>query len=293
MKKVKLSVLLSLGALCAIPAISQATVTIGSDLEDPANIGIGCIGSCTRVQTSLRPEEQAANGYASPVNGTVVTWRIKSVASATQVPVAFRVISPAANGQFTGGGVSGTSTPPDQDTVTPYAAAIPIKVGDLLGLNFGATANYFNLSAGPNSGQLFNPTLAQGSTRTPQSNTSEELLVNADIEPTATLSNIKAKGKPGGKVKLTVEVPNPGTLVVGDKKDKGVVAVTAAKKPTLVKNKRTQVSTPSTVSLILKPTKTAKSYLAAGQKPKAKLKLVFTPTGGKTYSKLIQVKLKP
>ena len=295
MRKVRLFALMgAIGTLLAVPSASQGIVTIGSDLGDAPSIGISCVGSCTRVQTSLPADDLAANGVSSPVNGTVVRWRIRSTASATQQPIAFRVISPAAGGQFTGGGSSGTVTPPDITGTTELAASIPIKIGDLLGLNYGGGTNeYFGISAGPNSGQLFNPPLALDSTRTPQNNTTEQLLVNADIEPTATLTSVKKKAKKRGKVKLTIEVPNPGSLVVGDKKDKGVVAVTAAKKPTLVKNQRMQVATPGLVTVLLKPTKAAKSALAAGRKPKAKLKLVFTPTGGSPSTRLLQVKMKP
>jgi hypothetical protein len=283
----------SMSALLALPATSHGTVTIGSNLSHAPSVGVACAGSCTRVQTSLPSNEQAANGFASPVNGTVVRWRIRTISSATQQPIAFRVISPAAAGQFTGGGSSATVTPPDISGVSTFDDSIPIKLGDLIGLNYGGGTNqYFGISAGPNSGQLFNPTLLQGSTRSPQNNTTEELLVNADIEPTATLANVKKKAKKRGRVKLTLNAPNPGTLVAGDKKDKGVVAVAAAKKPTLVKSQRLQVSAAGPLSVLLKPTKAAKAALAAGRKPKAKLKLVFTPTGGSSYTQLLQVKLK-
>jgi hypothetical protein len=296
MKKVRLFALSgAIGTLLALPSASHGIVTIGSDLGDANSIGIACVGGgCTRVQTSLPADDQAANGFSSPVNGTVVRWRIKSIASADQRPVVFRVISPAPGGQFTGGGSSATTVPPDIDGITTFASSIPIKIGDLLGLNYNNQVNnYFGISAGPNSGQLFNPILGLDSTRTPQNNTTEQLLVNADIEPTATLTSVKKKAKKKGKVKLTIEVPNAGSLVVGDKKDKGVVAVTAAKKPTLVKNQRMQVAAPGSVTVLLKPTKAAKSALAAGRKPKAKLKLVFTPTGGSPSTRLLQVKLKP
>lgn len=296
MRKARLFAILGVGGtLLAAPSAGHGAITIGSDLGDANSIGIGCGGStCTRVQTSLPADDQSPGGVSSPVNGTVVLWRVKSIAAATQQPIEFRVVSPAAGGQFTGGGVSATVTPPDVDGVTPFVTSIPIKIGDLLGLNFNNSTNqYFGLSAGPNSGQLFNPELLPNSTRTPQSNTSEQLLVNADIEPTAKFTSLKKKAKKGGKVKLTVGLPNPGSLVAGDKKDKSVVAVAAAKKPSLVKAKRVQVSAPGTLGVLLKPTKAAKSSLAAGRTPKAKLKLVFTPTGGSPFTKLVQVKLKP
>ena len=276
----------TLGALLAWPAASQGTIKIGSNLSDPSTVGIGCIGTCTRVQTSLRPNEVVDNGFFSPVNGTVTTWRIRSVASATQQPVAFRVIRPAAGGQYTGAGTSATITPPDIDGVTAFAAAIPIKIGDLLGLNFTGTSEYFGLSAGPNSGQLFNPTLADGSTRSPQNNTSEELLVNADIQPTNTFT-ATAKGKKGGKVKIAAQLPNPGTLQVGDKKD---LASVAAKRR--LTGSSVQLAAPGTADLKVRATKSARSLLARKGKLFAKLKLVFTPLGGTTSSQVIRVKLK-
>jgi hypothetical protein len=283
MKRIRLLALTtSLGAMLALPASSSATVTIGSSLSGGPNLGSGCLGSlCTRVQVSLPADRTAPGGTTSPVNGTVIRWRVRTDAGDPQQPIALRVVSPAASGQFTGGAISSTVTP------------LQIKVGDYLGLNYNNSTNwYFRLGGGSDSGWLFNPALAQGSTRSPQQDTTEELLVNADVEPTATLSNVKKKAKKAGKVRLTLDAPNPGTLVAGDKKDKGVVAVTAAKKPTLVKSQRLQVSAAGPVSVLLKPTKAAKSALAAGRKPKAKLKLVFTPNGGSAFTQLLQVKLK-
>jgi hypothetical protein len=295
MKRIRLLALTtSLGAMLALPASSSATVTIGSSLSGGPNLGSGCLGSlCTRVQVSLPADRTAPGGTTSPVNGTVIRWRVRTDAGDPQQPIALRVVSPAASGQFTGGAISSTVTPPQITGISTFPASLPIKVGDYLGLNYNNATNwYFRLGGGSDSGWLFNPALAQGSTRSPQQDTTEELLVNADVEPTAALSNVKKKAKKAGKVRLTLDAPNPGTLVAGDKKDKGVVAVTAAKKPTLVKSQRLQVSAAEPVSVLLKPTKAAKSALAAGRKPKAKLKLVFTPNGGSAFTQLLQVKLK-
>jgi hypothetical protein len=290
MKNLRLLLLTgTLGTLLALPGASQATVTIGSDLGDSPSVGIACVGSiCTRVQTSLPADDLSPNGVASPVNGTVVRWRIRSAASATQQPVVFRIISPATGGQFTGGGSSASVTPPDIDGVTPFVASIPIKIGDFLGLNYNSSVNsYFGLSAGPNSGQNFNPALLEGSTRSPQNNTTEQLLVNADIEPTNTFT-ATAKGKKGGKVKVTAQLPNPGTLQVGDKKD---LASVAAKRR--VTGSTTQLTAPGTADLKVRATKSARALLARKGKAFAKLKLVFTPVGGSATSQVLRVKLKP
>jgi hypothetical protein len=178
---------------------------------------------------------------------------------------------------------------------------VPIGIGDLLGLDYNSSTNwYFRLGGGPASGRLFNPALAQGSTRTPQSDTTEELLLNADIEPTSALAQVTAKAKRKGRVRVSMEVPNPGALLAGDKADAGVKAARAAKKKKkkkkkktrLLKRARAQVAAPGAQILFVKPTKAARAALARGKRPKAKLKLVFTPTGGSPSTRIVKVRLK-
>jgi hypothetical protein len=278
----------AIGAVLALPSAAGATVTIGSNLTSPNSVGIGCVGSlCTRVQVSMPADKVAANGISSPVNGTVTTWRIKSTASGTPQPVAFRVITPAANGQYTGGG-STPATPPDISGITPFAGSVPIKIGDLLGLNFNNNTNdYFGIRAGPNSGRLFNPSLAEGSTRDPQNNTSEELLINADIEPTNTFTLGKPKARNGGKVKIRATLPNAGTLTAGPKGGGKSASASAVLKTT----NRT-ASAPGDLTFKVKPTKATQNALAAGGTKKVKIKVTFTPTFGTAFSRTIKAKLK-
>src|SRR6266540_2561175 len=76
-------------AVLLAPAAEAADVTIGSDLAGPANTNICVEGiSCTYVQTS-----GGAPVAISPVDGTVVRWRLK--AGSTGGTVKLRVLRPA------------------------------------------------------------------------------------------------------------------------------------------------------------------------------------------------------
>ncbi len=88
--------------------------------------------------------------------------------------------------------------------------------------------------------------------------------------------------------------------MAGDAKGAGRKAVASAKKPKLLKRTEAQVGSvigsSRALSLEVKPTKAAKAALAAGTRPKAKLKVTFTPLalfGGSPGTQVVKVKLKP
>jgi hypothetical protein len=221
----------------------------------------------------------------------VVTWRIR-VGSSLTTPTAFRVIRRLSGGLSTGAGTSATVTPP-LDTTTPYPTGLPIGIGDTIGLDIGSPAGRFFVDS-TGTFDVWDPPLIDGGPgQAPFTSLPSELAINADIEPTSTLANVKAKAKKGGKVRVSLETPNAGRLVAGDTKDKGVKAAAAAKKRKPLKKKTLQAPGPGPLSFVVKPTKASKSALADGRRPKTKLKLVFTPTGGSPFTKLLKVKLKP
>jgi hypothetical protein len=75
---------------------------------------------------------------------------------------------------------------------------------------------------------------------------------------------------------------------VGDKKD---LASVAAKRR--LTGTTAQLAAPGTASLKVNATKSALALVRKKGKLFAKLKLVFTPFGGKASSQVIRVKLKP
>jgi hypothetical protein len=289
-------IVVSVGVVVALaaPATASATVTIGSNLGRAPQLSLSCFGGpCTFALSALdNPVFAATGGVTAPVNGTVTTWRIRAGGGTTAT--AFRVVRPLGGGLFTGAGTSATVTPPASGT-TAYSTQIPIKTGDLIGINCcdEVTGSYFRISDG-DTHQWFAPGLADGGAGEPPDDNEGELLVNADIEPTSAFTVNGVQRSKHGKLLVTATLPNPGTLAAGDQKV-AVLSASAAKKkkPKLLKRSSVQVGGPTSTQLLVFPTKAAKVLLNEGKKVKAGLKLSFTPTGGTASTQIIKLKLRP
>jgi hypothetical protein len=285
----------ALAAALLAPAAAQGTVTIGSNLGRVPTVFTGCDPSCTRVGASLTPAAVAPGGLPSPVNGTVVTWRIR--VGNTSAPATFRVIRRFAGDLATGAGTSATVTPPIQ-AITAFPTRLPIAIGEWIGVDCcvgGGGA--IGVSGGSGRTDLWLPALADGAPPRPRFQFGPqdmfETAINADIEPTSTFS-VKTEPRKGGKVRVTVNLPNAGKVVAGDKSAKlASVAAAGKKNVRYLKRTKARVSAPGNVVLVVKPTKAAKQALAPDDRLKAKLKLVFTPTGGTASTQVRKVKLKP
>jgi hypothetical protein len=289
-KRRAIAVTAILGASLAAPASSHALVTIGSSLTNGGpNIAAGCVVSlCTRAQVTLPADRTASNGVTSPVNGTVVTWRVRTDAGDTQLPITFRVISPASGGQFTGGGSAVTTTPPQITGVTPFATSVPIKIGDSIGLTHGnGNYWYYRIGGGVGAARLFNNAMALGHTQSATADSGDEILINADVEPSNDFTLGKPKPRNGGKVKIRATLPNAGTLTAGPKKGGKSASAAAVLKTT----KRT-VGAPGDLTFKVKPTKATQNQLARGGTKKVKIKVTFTPTNGLPKTRTIKAKLK-
>jgi hypothetical protein len=287
----QLAVAAIVGAILAVPTAAQGVVTIGSNLGRAPDGPPGCLsGTCTyAISTSFPVANAVPDGVTSPVNGTVTTWRIRAGASTT--PTAFRVIRPLGAGLFTGAGTSATVTPPINAT-TPFGTQLPIRIGDLIGLDCVAPCGvYFRDSGGIR--LSWTPSLTDGDPGRIANKADSETLLNADIEPTSALANVSARAKKRGKVEVSMEAPNAGALVAGDKRDPSVKAAAAAKKPKLLKRTTAQAPAAGPISIVVKPTKAAKALLADGRRPKAKLKLVFTANRGSAATQVLKIRLKP
>jgi hypothetical protein len=263
-----------------LPAAAQGTVTLGSNLGRAPDASQNCGPyRCTLVPASLSAGAASPGGLVSPVNGTVVTWRIRT--GATTTATAFRVVRLLPDGSATASGTSPSVTPPINATQA-YPVQLPIKVGDTLGVDCcGNPGSEILVSTAPMAlRNIYLPPLADGGS--PQMQNSPplawELAVNADIEPTATLSSVKAKPRKGGKIKVTMLAPNPGTLFATGKG--------------LHSSPRKQIPAAGPFTLVVKPYFLTKRKLADGKTVKAKLKLTFTPTGGSPAVQALTVKLK-
>src|SRR5262245_5829499 len=193
----------TLAGLLLVPASAQSTVTIGSNLaNDPdTTFNCGAVGPCTYAQNTLPPLNAATDGVRSPVNGTVIRWGIRT-RSFAQTPLAFRVIRPSGSG-YTGAGTTDVGTPPSATTKF-YDAAVPIQIGDLIGIDGcgGIEAGpYFRSGSSPDATYEWNPALADGGAALAPTapNNAYELTINAEIEPTNAYTVDQVKGLKGGK----------------------------------------------------------------------------------------------
>jgi hypothetical protein len=127
--------------------------------------------------------------YVSPIEGTIVTWRIASGSSAE---VRLRVLRPAGGGNFTGVGTSAmeiTSSPLDT-----FATSLPIKAGDIIAADNANGALIFTTAALGFFPEVFASGLADGAAPAAPSPVSMgsaggmelKLQINADIQPAAT-----------------------------------------------------------------------------------------------------------
>jgi hypothetical protein len=278
----------AIGAALIAPAAGQATVTVGSNLARAPQLGLGCVGSCTFGLSALdQPTFAAANGVRSPVNGTVLRWRIRTGGSASQT--ALRTISPAGLNTYAGGSTSAVVTP-SLNGISEHQTSIPIKLGDLIGINCcnGVSGSYFRIGDGDT--LQWQPALGSGGSTAPV-DTEGELLVNADIEPTSAFTNTKPKAKKG-KVKFIATLPNPGTIAAGDPKDKKLkgVAAKAAKGPQLLTRTSKRLNAPGKAKLSVKLSKAAQKRLAANGRLSVRVRVIFTPDGGSSTAKTLKVK---
>ncbi len=285
---------LALATAALAPAISQATITVGSDLSRTPTSSANTCQLSTAPCTLLTANVHAGNLYpaTSPTNGTVVGWGIRTgvtcgpvigPCNATDL-VTFRLgrLIPGTNT------AAGVATGPTvalngKNTVGPpgvYFFPGPgpaIHVGDAVGINTSAT---WAISAFPGAcGQgafyvALHPVPADGgSPQVFDANSNCELLVNAVVEPSTKLKFGKLQGPFKGIYFLVVEVPGPGKLSLSGK---GVARQATAGVARISK----KISKAGKTKVRIKPKGRAADALASRGKAKVTVKVKFSPVGG-------------
>jgi hypothetical protein len=258
-------------------------VTIGqlAPTSPPANCGNGVPGD------GAQPAVNSGNSYVVPDTGGVTSWTLTSWSHnayngpSQQIKLkVWRLVSGltyravAHEGpHFAGPGV-----------VNTFAGLnIPVRAGDVLGLNFlGTGACWF---AAPGSSTLLNASdAADGDTITfslAQSNARAN--VSAVVTPSSSFSlGAIARNKKNGTATLTVNVPNPGPLALGGT---GVQAASAGA------TKAVAVASPGAVSLAVRATGKKKRKLRSKGKVGVSPTITYTPNGGTASSQSTSVKL--
>jgi hypothetical protein len=253
-------------ASLAVAAPAYATVTIGSNLGSPANSNSCGAADCTTTNLVLNGDV-APNGLTSPVTGTVTSWRFKSASAGNTIGL--RVLRPAAATTFTGAGSSTAVTSAGTGIEGPFATSLPITAGDHIGLNRSNGAIVLSTAVG--STQLFwtMPVLGDGETRAATVAMNQEVLVQAVVEPSNTLTIGKPKlNKRNGSATFLVSVPNPGLISFSCNCVKLV-------------GSQNNTAAGSFKFILLPRSKNAKKLKETG-KATIKPKFAFTPTNGVT-----------
>jgi hypothetical protein len=138
--------------------------------------------------------------YVSPIEGTIVTWRIASGSMGNEVRL--RVLRPAGGGKFTGVGTSAAAMTSGAPLDT-FATSLPIKAGDVIGVDNASSALMFTtgvLGAYP---ELFAPALVDGAPaaqpKPVSGGSAYQLQINADIQPTSSGGGGSNGGGNGGR----------------------------------------------------------------------------------------------
>jgi hypothetical protein len=267
------------GALLLWPAFSPGLVTLGSDLTHKTGIsadGCGQLTGCTLSQSAL-----PGRLTASPVNGTVVRWRVQSVGDSERL----RILDPLGVPSLFRSSSATEPTPGGAAVTSTFSTSLPISIGDRIGVDSNETSGYlvFYYPVPGASFDTFQPQPASGATASPAARPdyNGELMLNADIKPTTYFVIGRRFPLPDGVLKVRVNVSNPGFIVAGGK----------GKANRLVKRVRKKVSAPGGVTLKLKPSKSARLQLQGTGSATGRVTLRFRPTGGGTSSQRFTAKL--
>jgi hypothetical protein len=216
------------------------------------------------MNPSLPAADTAPGGLSSPVNGTVTSWRFKSVSPGDIVSL--RVLKPAGGTFFRGAGTSAAATstgvvPPQG----PFATSLPIQIGDYVGLN--GSANSTLLVDTPASQLCWNaPTLADGQTLAGTTG-ARVVAVQAIVEPTNTVTfGTVTRNKKKGSARLTMSVPNAGQLIYSGN------SLSVSGLPS--------VAAPTDVQLTVKAIGKKRKKLNSKGKVGASFQVTFTPNQG-------------
>jgi hypothetical protein len=174
----------------AFPGVSAAATTFGDSLGVPGSIiqaFPGCGRPCT-LATTVSPERLAQ--FRAPLTGTIVRWRIQTVAGSAAQRIALRVLAPVAGDTFgpapreafTGAGTSRAVPAPTKAGTFTFPTRLPVRAGEFIGLDTegGALAA---VAVEEESIRVFTPPPLDFRAARAGAHENYALLINADVVP--------------------------------------------------------------------------------------------------------------
>ena len=204
MKRRSLAIALAAAISLVGAASAQATtITIGSVF--PAGFAPQPFGQvATQFNTTL--PEKGAN-ISSPVDGTVVRWRVQGASGG---PFFLRVLRPTGKGAYIASGTSNPSLPSGSGLQT-FSANIPIESGDLIGIDPTNAGDTIGVAAVPGASfsYIFPPPFDGSQVAPSGSGTGQELELSAEVQPAPIVSHVEPRsGSIAGGETVTIEGEN-------------------------------------------------------------------------------------
>jgi hypothetical protein len=181
-----LVVLLALAAGASAPSTAAAAVTFGSTLPAPS---AGFYDYCDQPCTAAQVELPGATSR-SPVDGTIVRFRLRTGAGSDAQKVKFRVLRSGDGVNFTGAGTSAAFDLPTTAGITEFAVNMAVRTGDYIGIDLpGGSKRALIIAQHADAFQAgWFPTLADSGAARPSGNprgsapTVFDVLLQADVE---------------------------------------------------------------------------------------------------------------
>lgn len=192
-RSIKVLVAAGLAVSLGTASSHAAVVTVGTPLPIPLeeNIYIGC-GQPGCLFTN--PSAPSGLSDISPVDGVIIRWRLYGPTSDTGYRL--RVLSPFGN-EYLGAGTSVSSTVAGTKVITTIPAHLPVKAGQLIGLEIGSDAGFrFGVSSSVTS-MVLEPAPFDGESTTPSTAWGAGHYLfpfNADVLPPPSIAGISPAG---------------------------------------------------------------------------------------------------
>jgi len=259
-------------AIAAGAGGAQAAVTLGqlapgtsppTDCSNPTPFDV------------LQPTVTSGNGYVATATGVITAWSTNASSDLGQ-QLEFKVFRQVSGSTYAVVAVDGPRAIVPSMVNTFSGISIPVKPGDVIGLNDGPPSACAFTVPGD---QILERAgdIAVGVSAAFNSRSNVRLNLTAQLQPTNTftVSSI-ARNKKKGKATLTLAVPNAGQVVVSGQGVKGA----------------TVVSAPGNVTVSIAGTGKKLKKLRLTGKVTVNTTLTFTPTGGSPASQTTAVKLR-
>jgi hypothetical protein len=179
-----MTVAASAWALMAASGAQASTIAVGSVLPSGSTAT-----EFKKVETLFNTAlpEKGAN-LVSPVNGTIVRWRVQDAEGG---PFYLRVLRPNGSGAYMGAGTSNPATPSGAGLQT-FTANLPVHTGDLIGIDPSKDTDKIGVVevAGSSYGAIFPPPFEGATVAPSESIAGKEVELSAEIQPTPAITSL-------------------------------------------------------------------------------------------------------